>query len=210
MVCTADSVVSEAATERIQTTTGGLVDATRGGVPTKTVAAESLMTVFWCSRSLFSSILQKASTISEDLALPEAYPPSDPSSGEFFDGRRTMFLIVSVYGKRRKSSWIFRNSFACFWNAAPGTQLGTCRKMGSKSTRYIPEAVRAIILPTPVSARLTCGSSVSLMSRPYATDMAIPPTILEIISFQVEVDGKLRDLLSCDRQKVLWVLQQLG
>jgi len=128
----------------------------------------------------------------------------------FWQKRRTMFLIVSLYGKWRKSSWIFRNTFACFWNAAPGTQLGTCRKMGSISTRYISEPVTSEILSRAISNRLICGSSVSLMSRPYASDMAIPPTVLAIIPFQVEVDRKLRDLLSCDRQKVFWVLQQLG
>ena len=95
-----------------------------------------------------------------------------------------MFLIVSLYGKWRKSSWIFRNSFARFWNAAPGTHVGTCRKMGSISTRYTPEPVTSEILPRAVSASLTCGSSVALMSRPYARDMAIPSTALAILFFQ--------------------------
>ena len=85
MVCTADSVVSAAATERIQMTTGWLVNARRGDLPTKIVAAVSLMTVCRSSRSLFSSISQMASTINEGLAFPEAYRPSDPSSGEYFD-----------------------------------------------------------------------------------------------------------------------------
>jgi len=40
--------------------------------------------------------------------------------------------------------------------------------------------------------------------------MASPPTALAVVSFQIEVDRKLRDLLLCDRQKVFWVLQKLG
>jgi len=81
--------------------------------------------------------------------------------------------------------------------------------MGSISTRYTPEPATSEMPSRAVSDRLICGSSVSLMSRPYVRDMAIPPTALGIIFVQVEVDRKLRDLLSCDRQKAIWVLQQL-
>jgi len=65
--------VSAAATNRIQTSTGWLVDARRGDLLTKIVAAMSLMTVCWSARSLVSSILQMESTINDGLALPEVY-----------------------------------------------------------------------------------------------------------------------------------------
>ena len=40
--------------------------------------------------------------------------------------------------------------------------------------------------------------------------MAIPPTALAIVFIQIEVDRKLGNVLSCDGQKIIWVLEQSG